>query len=45
MKNFLLLPIRLALILAGLVMTFVLVLIWLPLAILEQLILPGSERK
>lgn len=38
MKNFLLLPVRLTLLLAGLVLTFVLVLIWLPMAILDQLV-------
>lgn len=44
MKDFLLLPLRLALVLLGLVFTIAIVLVWLPLAVLDHLVLPGREK-
>lgn len=44
MKDFLLLPLRLALVVLGLAFTLAIVLVWLPLAIIDHLVLPGSEK-
>lgn len=44
MKDFLLLPVRLALILLAVTLTVALVLIWLPFAVLEHLVMSGGRR-
>lgn len=45
MKDFLLLPVRLALISLALIFTVALVLIWLPFAALEWLVMPTGGRR
>lgn len=45
MKDFLLLPVRLALILLAVTFTVALVLIWLPFAMLEWLVMPTGGRR
>ncbi|MEY4402169.1 MAG: hypothetical protein RIR91_204 [Verrucomicrobiota bacterium] len=44
MKDFFLLPLRLLVMALSLIFTVALVLVWLPFAVLEYLVMPGGEK-
>lgn len=44
MKDFLLLPVRLLVMMLAMAFTVALVLVWMPFAVLEYLVMPGREQ-